>query len=358
MGNIAGQDGAGGEPWRAEKLLSSLLIWAGVGLIAAIFVGGGWAYFNAAPPPKPAPVVAEKSPPPPPVAEKRSPEPEPQPPTDHPLASEAEKPAVDPAVRELLDRGWALVTPPYSTNRWQEARQDFEKASRLDKESNEARIGLAVVLGGKLSDEWSPVLQEDPKRAEQLLIEVLNRGDTADRMSAAHFALGVVRQMQNRLPEAEREFTLSVALDPNNARAHLHLGETSLYLGNPKCLPFEEVVRLSPSPSPLAAINYWALGTCHLLLGNVDQAIDLLQTARATNARLWVPYFYLAGAYALQGNLEKARSALAESLLLKPALRSFARLQAENPWLGNPQYWALQEKTLNLGLRRAGFPDQ
>ena len=30
MGNIAGQDGAGGEPWRAEKLLSSLLIWAGV----------------------------------------------------------------------------------------------------------------------------------------------------------------------------------------------------------------------------------------------------------------------------------------------------------------------------------------
>ena len=39
-------------------------------------------------------------------------------------------------------------------------------------------------------------------------------------------------------------------------------------------------------------------------------------------------------------------------------LRSVARMRAENPWLSNPQYWALQEKTLNVGLRRAGFPDQ
>jgi len=26
--------------------------------------------------------------------------------------------------------------------------------------------------------------------------------------------------------------------------------------------------------------------------------------------------------------------------------------------LANPPYWALQEKTLNVGLRRAGFPDE
>jgi len=75
----------------------------------------------------------------------------------------------------------------------------------------------------------------------------------------------------------------------------------------------------------------------------VDDAIDLLQTARAANARLWVPYFYLGGAYGLRDDLDRARSALAESLRLKPALRSVARMRAENPWLSNPQYWALQE---------------
>jgi hypothetical protein len=75
-------------------------------------------------------------------------------------------------------------------------------------------------------------------------------------------------------------------------------------------------------------------------------------------SRLWVPYLYLAGAYVLKGDLDRARSALAESLRLKPALRSVARMRAENPWLSNPQYWELQERTLNLGLRRAGLPDQ
>jgi len=114
-----------------------------------------------------------------------------------------------------------------------------------------------------------------------------------------------------------------------------------LYLGQPEAAipPLEQAIRLSPD-DPNVAMTYWALGTCQLLLGRVDQAIGLLQTARAANAGLWMPYFYLAGAYGLKGDLDRARSALAESLRLKPALRSVARMRAENPWLSNPQYWA------------------
>jgi tetratricopeptide (TPR) repeat protein len=109
---------------------------------------------------------------------------------------------------------------------------------------------------------------------------------------------------------------------------------------------------------PNLAIAYWGLGTCQLLLGRVDQAVDLLQTASDANPRLWVPYFYLAGAYGLRGDLDKAKSALSESIRLKPAIKSLARMRAENAWLNNPQYWALQAKTLNVGLSRAGLPDQ
>jgi hypothetical protein len=32
-------------------------------------------------------------------------------------------------------------------------------------------------------------------------------------------------------------------------------------------------------------------------------------------------------------------------------------MRVENAWLSNAQYRALQEKTLDLGLRRAGLPD-
>jgi tetratricopeptide (TPR) repeat protein len=268
-----------------------------------------------------------------------------------------DKEVIDPAARELIMRGWALYYLPYTPGRWQEARHDFERALKVDSRSTEARIGLASILSTKLADGWSPVLQEDIPRAEHLLSEAVDGGGS--NRAAAHFTLGLLRQMQNRLPEARSEFKTASSLDANNARTYLHLGETLLYLGQPEAgiSPLEQAIRLRPD-DPNIAITYWALAACQLLLGRVDQALDLLQTARAANAQLWVPYFYMAGAYGLKGDLDRARSALAESIRLKPAMKSLARMRAENPWLSYPQYWALQEQTLNVGLRRAGFPDQ
>jgi len=278
---------------------------------------------------------------------------------------------VDPAARELIARGWELYYLSYTPVRWQEARRDFERAFEIDARSSGARIGLASILATKLADGWSPVLQEDIPRAEHLLVGAVDNGGVSNR-TAAHLALGLLRQMQNRLPEAQSEFETAILLDPNDARTYLHLGETRLYLGQAEAgiPPLEQAIRLRPDDHNIVT-TYWALGTCQLLLGRVDQAIDLLQTARAANPRFWVPYFYLAGAYGLrverdrllndaanQGDLDRARSALAESLRLKPAIKSIARMRAENPWLRNTQYWALQEKTLNVGLRRAGLPDQ
>jgi adenylate cyclase len=90
----------------------------------------------------------------------------------------------------------------------------------------------------------------------------------------------------------------------------------------------------------------------------VDQAIDFLKRARAASPRLWSMHFWLAGALGLKGDLDEARTALAESLRLKPEMNSLARRRADVPWVANPSYWALQEKSLNVGLRRAGFPDE
>ena len=67
--------------------------------------------------------------------------------------------------------------------------------------------------------------------------------------------------------------------------------------------------------------------------------------------------FGLAAALGLIGDLEGAKAALAESLQLNPEVDSLARFRAYRPW-GNPQYWALFEKTAATGTRQAGFPDQ
>jgi TolB-like protein/Tfp pilus assembly protein PilF len=263
--------------------------------------------------------------------------------------------AADPKARDLVMRGWAWCRRPYSAASWQEARQAFAQALALDPQSVEARIGLATVLGGRLADGWSPSRQQDPARAERLLQEALARDpDNA----TAHFTLGVLRQMQNRLPEARTEYRKAIALDHNDARAYFHLGQTLMYLGDPKAaIPeFARALRLDPQdPNPVGL--YWALGTAHLLLGRTEAAIDWLERARAANPRLWFPHLYLAAAFALRGELQPARAELTQSLGLNPAVNSLARLRFSNPWTATLQYQALQKATLDVGLRQAGLPD-
>jgi tetratricopeptide (TPR) repeat protein len=93
-------------------------------------------------------------------------------------------------------------------------------------------------------------------------------------------------------------------------------------------------------------------------LGDIDQAIGLLQKARAANPRFWWVHIWLAGALGLRGDLDGARVELAEALRLKPNLNSLAAWAADRPWETNPQLAALAEKNLYIGLRRAGFPDK
>jgi len=261
------------------------------------------------------PAVSQAEPPSPPaIADNppKAPQSQPKPPTpleseQHVVTTDQAPPevndAVDPVAREFIAQGWAMYNLPYTLAKWQEARRDFEKALELDSQSSEARIGLASILSAKLADQWSPVLQEDPKRAEQLLAAVLDKGDVSKRHKAeAHFTLGVLRQMQNRLSEAQNEFEAAISLDPNNARAYLHLGQTRLFLGQPEAAipPLEQAIQLGPT-DPKVAITYWALGTCQLLLGRADQAIGLLQTARAADTRSWVPYFLSSWSLRLAG---------------------------------------------------------
>jgi tetratricopeptide (TPR) repeat protein len=130
-------------------------------------------------------------------------------------------------------------------------------------------------------------------------------------------------------------------------------------LGEPEAaIPnFEKAIRLNPRDPNMGSF-YFGFGQCHLLLGHVDKAIDFLRKACAANPRLWFWHLWLAGVFGLSGDLDEARAALAEAIKLKPEVDSLARLRAHFPEYGNPLHWALCEKTLNIGLRRAGFPDE
>jgi adenylate cyclase len=262
----------------------------------------------------------------------------------------------NPDARDFVMRAWSRYYRPFSPASVQEALQDFERALEIDPLSVDARIGIATLLLGRVSVGWSSSDQQDLARAEQLLHEVLE----ADlNRPMAHVAMGVLRRNQLRFSESKMEFETAIALDRNNARAIFQLGSIMVFLGQPEAgIPLiEKAIRLNPH-DPTLASHYAILGLCHLFLGHLDQAIDLFRRARADNPRSYYIHLYLAGALGLKGDLDEAKEALAESLKLNPEINSFAAQRARAPWITHPTHWELREKTLNLGLRRIGHPEE
>jgi adenylate cyclase len=264
--------------------------------------------------------------------------------------------ATDPDAHDLVMRGWALFYRPRSAATLEDARRAFERALALDPQAVEAKIGLAAVLVAAIIEGWSASLPDNQARVEELLDEVLACG-TNDAM--AHLAKAMLRRSQNRLTEARIEAERAVALDHNNSAALYELGLAFIYLGQPEAgSPLvEKAIRLTPRDPRMSEMQY-GLGRCHLLLGRLDQAIELFDRARAPSPRFWDVRMWLAGAFALRGDLDAARTELSEAAGLKPEIVSQARWRAYQPWITIPQHWALREETLNLGLRQAGFPEE
>ena len=265
--------------------------------------------------------------------------------------------ATDPDARDFAMRAWARVLRgPPSPATFEEALRLNERALEIDPESVEAKINMASILVGNLSNGWSSSIRQDQKQAEKLLLGVLERDPNNTR---AHGSLGILRRVQNRLEEARIEFETAITLDRNNTMTLRNLGGTLIQMGKPEeAIPYiEKSVRLSPH-DPGIGNNYGALGQCHLFLGHLDRAIEFLRRASAANPRAFGIHLNLAGALGLRGDLDEARAEVAEALKLKPEVNSLAALRAHFPWITNPPLWALRETTVNVGLRRAGFLDE
>ena len=272
---------------------------------------------------------------------------------------------VDPDARDLVMRGWAWWYRAASLTAQQEALRAFERALEIDPRSTDARIGIARVLVGKLSTGWSSssfqqeATLQDVARAERLLFEAI---ESDPNQSMAYATLGMLRRMQVRLAESRIALEKAVTLDPNNDTANRQLAWTLLFLAEPDAAiaQGEKSLRLSPRDPYIFAV-YQLMGWSHLVSNRVDEAIDLFIKGCTANPRVWTFYYGLAGALALKGDLDGAKAALAESLKLRPEVNSLAQWYEYLPWTSkanNPQYWALEDKTLSEGLRRIGFPEK
>jgi hypothetical protein len=96
----------------------------------------------------------------------------------------------------------------------------------------------------------------------------------------------------------------------------------------------------------------------HLLQSRIDEAIVWLEKARNANPALSYVHGWLAAAYALKGESERAAAELAEARGLSgnDRFRSIARLKGFEGGFSKIQ--TLVETTILAGLRQAGVPEE
>jgi adenylate cyclase len=233
----------------------------------------------------------------------------------------------------------------------------YERALALDPGSIEAQSGLARNLASRIMDHMTDTAAADMARAEYLVRQALA---LAPRSPDVHWAKGHVLRAQRRFAEAIPEYEAVLAFSRNAVHALSALGQCKFYTGSiDETIPLiERAMRLSPHEP---RIGGWCfqIGQVYLLQSRTAEAITWLERARNDSPAHPIFRAWLAAAYALNGQTERAGVELAEVRKLSRDDRysSLARLKALG-YFGVPNTRALFEATYFAGLRKAGMPEE
>jgi len=169
-----------------------------------------------------------------------------------------------------------------------------------------------------------------------------------------------VLRAQRRFAEAIPEYEAVLAANPSAVRALFTLGQCKLFTGSiGETIPLlERAMRLSPH-EPRVGVWSHQIGQVHLLQSRTEESITWLERARNDSPASPSSHAWLAAAYALSGDIDRATAELAEARRLSADDRfsSLARLKVIG-YFGVPKIRALFEATYFAGLRLAGMPEE
>ena len=273
------------------------------------------------------------------------------------VEAEAARPSTKPDALDYILRARALSLGRAPTRLiYAEQITLYERALALDPDSEKAQCYLATQLASRVLDQMTNSATSDLARAETLAARALA---AFPRTARAHCARAQVLRAQQRFEEAIPEYETVLALNRNWVAAIAVLGYCKFITGSiEEAIPAQErAIRLSPRDPAIWQYYYW-IGQVHLLQSRIDEAILWFEKARSTNSEHPLPHAYLASAYALKGEMERATAELAQTRMLVSDDRysSIAHLRAVGPF-GEPNIRGLFETTYFVGLRKAGMPE-
>jgi tetratricopeptide (TPR) repeat protein len=273
------------------------------------------------------------------------------------VAAEAGRMTAHPDAQDYILRGRAALAKPVGHASSDEAIGFFEMALVLDPAAVRAQVGLASALISRVLDEFSTAPATDLQRAEGLLERAVAAAPTS---AWPHYVKGQLSRAQGRCDDAIPEYEAAIALDRNSAPSYGWLGWCKFLAGEvDQTIALEQhAIRLSPQDRAIAAW-YGRIGMVHLLEGRTKEAILWLEKARGGYSQQSREPVYvnawLAAAYALAGDNERARSELNEAW--KHGFRRNMAGLKDDPWYASPKVRALAEASYFVGLRKAGMPE-
>jgi adenylate cyclase len=273
------------------------------------------------------------------------------------VGAEAARSADHPDALDFILRGRALSSTPPTTENYAEAIRLYERALTLDPQSTEAQALLARTLAARAMDGLTNSAEADIARAERLVWQALA---ASPRSPLAHYARGQVLRAQGRCEEAIPEYETALASNRNWVEALANIGRCKFLIGSIEeaIAAQEQAIRLSPR-DPQLGIWYLRIGQAHLLQSRIDEATLWFEKARSANPRLPFARAFLASAYALKGERDRAAAELAEARRLSGGGRFLSIAHSKSVFdFGVPKVRALYEATYFAGLRKAGMPEE
>ena len=152
--------------------------------------------------------------------------------------------------------------------------------------------------------------------------------------------------MTNRASQAVQVANDGLAVNPNSAQLYSARAAAEVSLGRfeQAISDSQQAIQLSPR-DPQVGLRHVTIGDAEVGLGRLDSAIEEYQ--KAIDAGYHNRVVNMAGAYALQGKIEQAKSILAEALRANPKLT--VKLVTD--------HFAIPP-ALADGLRKAGLPEE
>ena len=150
-----------------------------------------------------------------------------------------------------------------------------------------------------------------------------------------------------------------LALNRNWVFAIAALAQCKLATGSiDEVIPLEEqAIRISPR-DPSIVVFYHDISMVHLLQSRTDEAIRWLENARAAAPAHAIPHAWLAAAYALKNETERAATELTEARRLSRDNRYSSIAQLSTKLHVVPKIRELYETTYYVGLRKAGMLEE